>query len=278
MSSVGVIYLVWVPLGLQPLESFLASYTRHPAAVPHEMIVIFNGHKTPAELAPFHECLSDFPHTPHLIEQPQQDIASYLDVARTSTREYLCFLNSYSELQAPGWLQKLYQPLEAPTVGLVGATGSWQSHQIVVPFWELRTWLYYRLHNRRWPAFPNPHIRSTGFMLARETMLRLSLPPIRTKKDAYHFESGFGSMTRQIQSWNLQTLLVDRYGTTFEPPDWAQTRTFRSGDQSQLLITDNRTREYQNADADAQYKMRRMAWGDSTSPAESGTIIFPSRL
>ena len=182
MSSVGVIYLAWVPLGLQPLEHFLTSYVRHPAALPHEMIVIFNGQQSPAELAPFVERLRDFPHRAHLIEQPQQDIASYLDVTRALEREYFCFLNSYSEMQADGWLQKLYKPLESSRVGLVGATGSWQSHQIVVPFRQLRTWLWYRLHNRRWPAFPNPHIRSTGFMLKRETMLRLTLPPIRAKK------------------------------------------------------------------------------------------------
>ena len=267
MSSVAVIYLVWVPLGLPPLERFLASYTRFPAALPHDLIVVFNGHQTPAELIPFQERLRDIPHSPRIFDTPQQDIASYLAVAATCSREYLCFLNSYSELQATDWLQKLYQPFHSSTVGLVGATGSWESRQIVVPLRQLRTWLCYRLHNRRWPAFPNPHIRSTGFMLARETMLRLSLPPIQNKQDAYRFESGFCSMTRQIQSWNLQTLLVDRDGSLFEPSEWAQTRTYRSGDQGQLLITDNRSRLYAEADAATKRQMSRMAWGESALPA-----------
>lgn len=269
MSSVAVIYLVWVPLGLLPLERFLASYTRFPASLPHELIVVFNGHQTPAELAPFHERLRNIPHVTRIFEMPQQDIASYLAVTQTCSQNYLCFLNSYSEVQTASWLQKLYQPFHSPTVGLVGATGSWESRQIVVPLRNLRTWLRYRLHNRRWPTFPNPHIRSTGFMLARETMLRLSLPPIRTKEDAYQFESGFGSMTRQIQSWNLQTLLTDRDGSAFAPPEWAQSRTFRACDQSQLLITDNRTQLYQDADAATKRQMSLMAWGDSALPTPS---------
>ena len=149
---------------------------------------------------------------------------------------------------------------------MTGATASWESRQIIVPLRNLRTWLRYRLHNRRWPPFPNPHIRSTGFLLARESMLRLSLPPIRNKNDAYGFESGFHSMTRQIQAWNLKAVLVDRDGSAFEPPDWAQTQTFRSGNQHQLLITDNRTQEYQAADSATKHEWSRMAWGESALP------------
>ncbi len=266
MPAIGVIYLAWVPLGLPPLERFLASYRHYPAGLSHDLIVVCNGYQNVSELAVYQERLQDMPYLLHSIETPQQDIASYLAAARTFSHDYLCFLNSYSELQAPDWLQKLYNPFSNPSVGLVGATGSWETRQIVVPLRNLRTWLAYRLHNRRWPAFPNPHIRSTGFLLARETMLRLSLPPIQTKEDAYHFEHGFHSMTRQIQGWNLDVLLVDKEGRAFAPEEWPQTRTFRSGDQSQLLITDNRTQLYRDGDLATKRDMTRQAWGSSALP------------
>ena len=269
MSSVAVVYLVWVPLGLPPVERFLASYALHPAEVPHELVVLFNGHQTQDELAPFYEKFRALPYTSCPIDTPQQDIASYLFAAHALSHDYLCFLNSYSELQAHGWLQKLYSPHATTDVGLTGATASWESHQIVVPLRQLRTWLCYRLHNRRWPAFPNPHIRTTGFMLKRENMLRLTVPPVRTKMDAYGFESGFHSMTQQIQSWNLKALLVDKDGRGFEPLDWARTLTFRSGDQRLLLLSDNRTQEYAQADAVTQREWSRRAWGDAAPPSPS---------
>jgi hypothetical protein len=39
----------------------------------------------------------------------------------------VCFVNSFSEMLAPGWLAKLDAGLAAPSAGLAGATGSWQS-------------------------------------------------------------------------------------------------------------------------------------------------------
>ena len=42
-----------------------------------------------------------------------------------------------------------------------------------------------------------------------------------------------------------------------------------------MLITDNRTREYQIADAATQRNMSRMAWGDSPAPVDRETDIFP---
>ena len=37
-----VAHLVWGPLGLGPLKTFVESYAEHDAAYPHELVVIYN--------------------------------------------------------------------------------------------------------------------------------------------------------------------------------------------------------------------------------------------
>ncbi len=64
--------------------------------------------------------------------------------------------------------------------------------------------------------YPNPHIRSNAFMIRRELFLSLTKgnAGFRRKMDAYKFESGRSSMTRQILSAGL---CASRGGSTRRP-------------------------------------------------------------
>src|SRR2546421_1773981 len=46
--------------------------------------------------------------------------------------------------------------------------------------------------------FPSPHLRTNAFLIRREVMLKLHYGKMRSKKEAYIFESGNQSMTGQI--------------------------------------------------------------------------------
>jgi hypothetical protein len=47
----------------------------------------------------------------------------------------------------------------------------------------------------------------------------------------------------------------------FEKERWPESHTFRSGDQHNLLVGDNRTRDYQHADPAMRRALAAMAWG-----------------
>ena len=108
--------------------------------------------------------------------------------------------------------------------------------------------------------FPNYHIRTNAFLLARDVLLRVNVGKLDNKRDAEKFESGRKSLTRQIFAMNLRALVVGRDGRAYEEEDWYESRTFRSGEQQNLLVADNRTTHYMSLDAETRKSLSDSAW------------------
>lgn len=59
----------------------------------------------------------------------------------------------------------------------------------------------------------------------------------------------------------MKVLVVGRDGVAYPPERWRESATFRSGDQRNLLIADNRTEQYAAADPRFKRTLEEMAWG-----------------
>lgn len=131
-------------------------------------------------------------------------------------------------------------------------------------FWDLLTrhdGVYEFLKN--YPAFPNPHIRSNGFMIRRAHLLPFALGSGRmSKNQSYLFESGCSGLTRQLLDQQLRTVVVNRQGEAFDVDDWPQSRTFRLGSQDGLLITDNQTRNFHSLSSPERDVYAAITWGN----------------
>jgi hypothetical protein len=280
MAALGVVHLVWVPLGLEILDRFLASYERCPGGIDHDLIIVFNGFRNKMELDPFFARLCNIKHHPLLIEPFQQDIASYSDAVKRYPYETLCFVNSYVRLQDAQWLAKLYEHLQRPGVGVAGNSGSWESR---VPLLTrereriLKRPLHLRLlgHARlafqlsHYEPFPNYHIRTNGFMIRRDLLLSLTGMAVRNKSEAWTFERTRFGMTSQILKLGLRPMVVGADGRGYEKEEWAQSNTFWQGDQGNLLLTDNRTDEYAQCAAHEKRELWLRAWhGQALPPIE----------
>ncbi len=293
-EDICVVHLVWKPLGIEPLRSFLASYRELPGGVPHRLLVVYNGFAPGADLGAYRRALAGVAHDTLILPAPVQDIPAYFAAAAEARERYVCFLNSHSVLLDPLWLGKLLACLRQPRVGLVGATGSWSSllsytqltHRdagfyrgLFSPYapGEVLPWYAYlravprllkrrifssiRAHEARFLPFPCHHLRTNTFMLERETMLGLRREPIRTKFDAYVFESGLDSLTAQILGRGQAVLVVGRDGVGYPIEDWCKSDTFWHGDQQNLLVADNQTRRYENGTPARRQFLRRFSWG-----------------
>ena len=267
----AVVHLVWVPLGTAPLERFLRSYQERPSGAPHELLIVFNGHRSDDELGPFRAALARIEHRAIAIPRPGLDINSYRQVVQNCSYEAYCFLNSYSVVLADDWLAKLAQALSSPGVGLVGASGSWESsYTNVLTATALRQMpglhaLYLpRLiaYRTMFSPFPNPHIRTTGFMTTAEVLRQIHWGHIAVKRDAHRFEGGRRCLARQIQHMGLRALVVGRDGVGYDRHDWPRSATFRQRNQENLLIADNRSEAYARANERERARMARLAWGD----------------
>jgi hypothetical protein len=277
MPEICLAHLVWSPLGISPFKEFIASYREHPCGIDHRLVIIFNGFKEGESLAEYHALLEGLEYSSLSLPHPVQDIPAYLSAAENFQYEYFCFLNSYSVILDKDWLAKIYEHVRREGVGAVGLTGSQESlYTDFLQDWRRNRskWLYrgalgiesgklrqlVRL-KRRFPPFPNYHLRSNGFCLSRRLLLALKIGPIRKKMDAYEFESGYESMTRQILAMNLAALVVGRDGRAYEKEKWSESFTFRRGEQQNLLVADNQTRLYEQADPATRERLAQAAWG-----------------
>jgi GT2 family glycosyltransferase len=285
---IGLVHLVWVPLGPDPLRAFLRSYQEHPAGADHELVIVLNGAGLPAtaesEVSPSLSrelLLAELEGTTHrliVLEQPVLDLAAYHLAAEQLDHARLCFLNSYSAILADGWLAHLVGAAELPGVGVAAATGSWES-QAEWARGRMRDWprqlSAVRVPRRDYPRFPNPHIRTTAFTLERSLALELGLNRAHDKRAAYLLESGWRSITRQLQERGLRAVVVGRDGHAYEAPEWARSRTYRSGEQDNLLVADNRTGDWQSASRRVRRSLSRDAWGEPEPAGPAAPMSLP---
>lgn len=306
MPDVCLVHLVWKPFGPQRLHDFLAAYRATPAGCAHRLVLLFNGFEA-AEMEAWSAAAHDLPHERLRLPAPVQDLPAYLEAARRLSCDFLCFCNSYSRPLAPGWLATLYSHASSANVGLVGASGSWESHRTnlgraysprglarivmsrlgrgrgVAPGESSgaaahdaapsagtlkRRWRELQRVRRLFPSFPNPHVRTNGMMIRRDLLVALSEPPILDKLDAHAFESGVHGLTAQVQSRGFAIRVVGRDGSAWPPSQWWRSGGYRSGAQENLLIADNRTREYDQLGDGARAHLRTAAWGASPESTE----------
>ena len=218
--------------------------------------------------------------------------------AKSVATPFVCFLNSHCVLQDPDWLAKLYEQARRATVGMVGPTGSYESHYSsfrklvgrpepikgrhpVTVYRSFRRWLEQEYDRRRqliayrsaFRPFPNPHIRTNSFMLRRDVMLNLDVGRVVTKEEAWRFESGRRGLSRQVLRNGLEVLVVGRDGRAYRADEWYESRTFRSGEQANLMIADKHTREYAEADPETRRYLTSLAWGKKAV----GDVAFGGR-
>lgn len=289
MSTIGLVHLVRKVNGLPPFCAFLSSYRRYHAGEPHELIFLFKGFNS-RTLAPYINEIGDLPYKSVYVpdigydSQPKStgasalfggaswnwgfDLRPYFTAVKKFDYEFFAFFNSNSRFLAENFLSLMYQNCIKQGVGAVGATGSWESMYTSVlnnlhfgPYSKrvFRSWRALLLKNNFHP-FPNYHLRTNAFMVSRELLLKVKVPVIVTKMDAWRFESGVAGLSGQLLSMGKKLLVVGRDGRAYEKEQWDASRTYRSEEQQNLLVADNQTNHYMAADSLSRVNLFKNAW------------------
>jgi hypothetical protein len=278
VTDTAVVHLVRAGNDLNALSRFLSSYEQFSAGSSHQLVFLLKGF-APKLPSPLSKLLDRVPHSRVNCPDRGFDLGSYFFASERLTESLVMFNNSFSVLQGDRWLAKLLDAYNQPRIGVVGATGSWESlsgnylHQRFDPIQSRFRGLLAKAKALAaglpllslFPTFPNVHMRTNGFLLAREDFLKLRPRMIRTKLDAWLFESGRNSMTRQILRRGLGVLVVGRDGSVYGPDEWAQSMTFWQHQQENLLIQDNRTAAYERGNEEFRAKRSASAWNSATS-------------
>jgi len=177
------------------------------------------------------------------------DKRAYAKACRKITEfSHLLIMNSNAIIHAENWAQ-LYQDALVKTRGraLIGATGSWEAMTSIGV------------------TFPNPHIRTSAFLVDRKRFLDAYGDERFTKRDSYLMESGPDSLTNRYISVGDPVLVLNKSGQLFEPKDWAKSKTYRSSNQEKLLIGDLKTYRFHYLTKRRRLDISERCWGKEKS-------------
>jgi hypothetical protein len=324
LADIGVVYLCRFADGEAAVRTFVQSYRAHAAGVTHDLHGILKGFPDLPSLASARALFAGLPVNFIELEDIGYDIGSYFAATKVVSDRRLIFFNTFTELLADDWLKKFDTALSLPGVGIVSATGSWQSlssyYEVLVRLgWHeigriCTTWFSRRnRHTQDSPAarglrarngvpkaaslgrglylllrldrylrylyqygrYPNPHVRSNAFMIERDRFLSLHPSSFEKKIDAYRFESGRQSMTKQIIAQGLRPVLMDRNGCVYDISEWESSSTYWVDQQANLIAADNRTRQYEKGSQERRRRLQDYAW---VHPASWTLEVHRARL
>ncbi|MFM0013701.1 glycosyltransferase family 2 protein [Paraburkholderia sediminicola] len=177
-------------------------------------------------------------------------------------KELASSFRSILEKYSPDWLRD--RPAEGQTWRRNG-----QFHERNLEFkwrdywkWSISEGQHYDFLNG-FPRFPNAHIRSNGFIIRRDVLLDFFRKISTSKRDSYGFESGPDGLSARIARSGKALALVDRNGAVHVPADWPKSRTFRLGNQEDLLMSDNQTKAFDALSPAQRATYQLMSWGDA---------------
>jgi hypothetical protein len=300
-AGTAVVHLARHANGLEPFDAFLASYRRLDPGLEHDLVLLFKGFPDRCAIAPYLERAQDSVAGFVTVPDTGLDLRAYVAAALTLPHERVCFLNSYSEIVAPGWLARLDRAVRQPGVAAAGATGSWASllsysrwqvglddpyarafedrgsvrrtmHEISRVRYEgdKRHWIMSLLNLVRdapsMALFPSVHLRTNAFLMRREEFCALRWGSLTTKRSNYRMESGRRSLTAQLHARGRRTVVVDRHGAERDWPQWHEAAVFWQERQQDLLVADNQTRVYAGGAPEWRRVLSGYAWGDRARP------------
>jgi hypothetical protein len=326
--DLAVFYLARHAEGLDSFRRFLDSYKRHPAGCSHKLVIIYKGFEHEPDLAAA-RAEFELPHCEVRVTDEHYDIGAYVQAAHQIDAKHVCFINTHTEILSDNWLAHLRHAIDDESVGVAGASASYESLYDSLALTGKAVWLagnqgityeqkladyfgfvlrkqaavwmeakpsiarkhgqFYEVYlSEKWDAFwrstlkpggpyhfladftrfPNPHIRSNGFIIRREDFLRFKVRP--DKQSAYAFESGPNGLSITLLREGKRLIMVDRNGSCMEKEEWPHSHCFRSGNQENLMMADNQTRSFDGLSQPEKDTHLLMSWGDSVTVASGG--------
>ena len=249
--SICIFYLYRTTHPVSDLQRFFRAFVKYTSPGSCSLAILVKGETSEAQraalAAAIHDLDARFASRIIMVPDEGYDISSYSRAAEAVTdAKFICCCNTYSEPLISGWLDKLAREVVDNRAGLAGATGSYEATLPETPF-------------------PNPALRTNAFFIRRDLFLNLEGLNTKDRYAALAFESGRNSMTRQLLAIGLRVIVVNGSGEAFDIERCREADAFRSEGPQNLLVADNRTREYDAADETGKARLQRFAWGGRKS-------------
>ena len=178
---------------------------------------------------------------------------------------YIFFLNDHSYPVVHNWLNIVVQKIKKKSI--VGCSSSFSSHfsnsfkrhsvdnylQAII---KIIIFFFF------FPKFPNPHLRTTGFLIYSNDFLHFfKNRNVKSKFGSLVVESGYKSMTNFFLKKKFNIKVVNNRGKMFDLEKSKFSETFAYKNQNGVIISDNQIREYLSFNKKMRQKKNHQVWG-----------------
>ena len=193
------------------------------------------------------------------------DFGSYKRVSKVFYDKDILFLNSHSYPICNDWLKKLFIYKKRGTV--IAPTASYESLidsiKLKKKFHKIfRHIIRKYIFTKNFDKFPNPHIRTSSFLINSKIFLNfIKNKPLKNKEDTLKIESGKNSLTKYIKKKKIKTYVVNSDGNKFDENNWKFSETYCYVNNNKSIISDKHSRKYLRLNKNKKSIIRSKVWG-----------------
>jgi hypothetical protein len=248
-EPVAVVYLARITdeVDIELVKKFAKSFIRYKVGVNYKLYIGYKDVKKSEYIRKIRYIFKELKINEIYLPPDGYDIQSYIRISKQISENKVIFFNTGTEMKTSNWLAKMLMNINKENF-IIGGSGSYETLTPLI---------------QNPPLFPNPHIRTNGFLIERKIFLNLTRGiRIKSKEDTWQFENGRNSLSAKLFENNGQVCIVDKFGIGYNFNRWPVSNTFRSSNQRNILFSDKQTREY--AYSQLQYKnlLYLNAWGN----------------
>ena len=264
-QKILVCYLITKFDNEQILLDFITHYNINNSGVEHDLLVCFKLLNL-SQINSFKNILKDIRYIEYIDNSTvnDYDLGSYNRVANTYSSRYIFFLNSLSYPNCDLWLKKIVDHYEKDSI--VATTASYESLLSSIKLKKFYKFFSYYMkiqnYKKKFHPFPNPHIRTTGFLIkATDYSLFMKNIIIKNKEDAWCIESGKNSLTTYFKNIGFKIYIVNSDSNKFTEDKWKLSETFNYLNQKKNIISDRHTRQYLLLNSEDKKITQSKSWG-----------------
>lgn len=251
-KKITVAYLAYynnqIGYDISIVENFLALYNKYPAGIEHELVILAKNWSDDKAFDKLCNLAKDNGLKVIYLPDDGFDIGAYFRASDILKSEYVYFIGSNIEICAENWLKYSYEAFKKDkSIGLVGAMGSYEEGRSGI--------------------FPNPHIRTTCFMIKNELFNKYanSQKFPQTKEDTWDLEHCKNSLSNFVVNSGLSLVVVNSDGEIFYPDSWPYSETYISNNNAKKIMSDKWARRYETAEDDFKPFIEKTVWGENTT-------------
>ena len=176
-------------------------------------------------------------------------------------------MNGHSYPVVKNWLRYYYSNYKPKTI--IASSGSFESissKSIYRHHLDNYFNFFYKIikYHILFPLFPNPHFRTTNFLILGRDFLKYNFSKnLNSKEKAWCVESGRNNLYSFFKKNKFKIFVVNSDNKLFSEDDWHKSDTYAIGNQSKKIMSDNHVRKYAAMNNKEKMKKKFIVWGQN---------------